>query len=248
MSFFYGQESLSVFQWVLRGLVGYLFLLFAVKLMGQRSISQLRLLDFITALVLGNIVAHPLSDEKLGLQGAMLTTTVIIFLYTVGTLLTLKSGFCRKLFESSPVIVVKHGQIIESGLNQAKLSIESLLSELRKNRIFELKNVALAIWEPGGTVSVFPESQFRPLTPVDMQIQPKPFSLPMIIIKEGKINYETLRKIRKDEQWLRIMLNKTAKMEISDLLLATIDVDNTIHLVPKSLHMLQTGKQQRSQY
>ncbi|MFF6015923.1 hypothetical protein [Lysinibacillus fusiformis] len=31
--------------------------------MGQRSISQLRLLDFAMAITLGNIIAHPLSDE-----------------------------------------------------------------------------------------------------------------------------------------------------------------------------------------
>jgi uncharacterized membrane protein YcaP (DUF421 family) len=33
--------------------------------MGKRSISQLRRLDFTMALSLGNIIAHPLSDEQL---------------------------------------------------------------------------------------------------------------------------------------------------------------------------------------
>lgn len=35
-------------------------------LMGQRSISQLGLLDFAMAIPVGNIIAHPLSDEGLG--------------------------------------------------------------------------------------------------------------------------------------------------------------------------------------
>ena len=47
----------------LRAIISYVFLLFAIKLMGRRSISQLRLIDFTMALILGNILAHPLSDE-----------------------------------------------------------------------------------------------------------------------------------------------------------------------------------------
>ena len=69
MDFFHGQETLTAMQWVLRAVVGYFFMLIMAKLMGQRSISQLNLLDFAIAVVIGNIIAHPLSDEKLGLKG-----------------------------------------------------------------------------------------------------------------------------------------------------------------------------------
>jgi uncharacterized membrane protein YcaP (DUF421 family) len=90
MDFFNGQESLTAIQWILRAIVAFFFLLFAVKIMGQRSISHLRLLDFIMALLLGNIIAHPLSDEQLGLKGSMITMTVLVILYTVGVFLSLK--------------------------------------------------------------------------------------------------------------------------------------------------------------
>ena len=81
MDFFHGQESLTTIQWVLRAIISYFFLLFATKLMGRRSISQLRLLDFTMALILGNILAHPLSDEKLGMKGSLITTAVLVVLY-----------------------------------------------------------------------------------------------------------------------------------------------------------------------
>jgi uncharacterized membrane protein YcaP (DUF421 family) len=90
MEFMSGKESLTIIQWVLRAIVAFFFLLFAAKLMGQRSISQLRLIDFIMAILLGNIIAHPLSDEQLGLKGSMITMTVLVMLYTVGVFLSLK--------------------------------------------------------------------------------------------------------------------------------------------------------------
>ena len=84
MDFFYSQESLTAIQWILRAIIAFFFLLFVTKIMGQRSISQLRLLDFIMALSIGNIIAHPLSDENLGMKGSMITMTVMVILYLIG--------------------------------------------------------------------------------------------------------------------------------------------------------------------
>lgn len=91
LEFFGEQESLNFIQWVLRAIVAFFFLLIVAKIMGQRSISQLRLIDFMMALLIGNIIAHPLSDEQLGLKGSMITISVLVILYTVGVYLSLKS-------------------------------------------------------------------------------------------------------------------------------------------------------------
>ncbi len=67
MDFFQGQETLTAMEWTLRAVIAYLFLVIVAKSIGPRALSQLRLLDFVIALVIGNIIAHPLSDEELGL-------------------------------------------------------------------------------------------------------------------------------------------------------------------------------------
>ncbi len=99
MEFIYGQESLTVIQWILRAIVAFFFLLFSAKIMGQRSISQLRLLDFVIALIIGNIMAHPLSDERLGLAGSMTTMTVLIMLYIMCVFLSLKWPLFRNFLD-----------------------------------------------------------------------------------------------------------------------------------------------------
>jgi len=74
-----------------------------------------RLLDFTMALILGNILAHPLSDEKLGMKG----------------------------------------EILYKGLGKARITVNHLLSEARKEKIEEIHKIALALWEPDGTISFF---------------------------------------------------------------------------------------------
>ena len=112
VEFFHGQESLTAMQWILRAIVAFFFLLFATKIMGQRSISQLRLLDFVMAISIGNIIAHPLSDEGLGMKGSMITMTVLVVLYLLGVFLSLKCISFRHFIDSTPLPLIKDGQII----------------------------------------------------------------------------------------------------------------------------------------
>ena len=222
MEFFHSQESLTTIQWILRAVFSFIFLLLATKVMGERTLSQLRLIDFTIALILGNILAHPLSDEQLGLKGSLITTIVLIILYLICVFTSLKWDTFRKWFEPSPYPLIINGEIIYANLRKARITIDHLLSELRKEKIEDIHKVAHAQWEPDGTISFFLSPQFQALTPEDMQLVKKPFSFPRIIIKEGKIDFNELHQSGKDNTWLE---NKFSIFNVKarDILLATID-------------------------
>jgi uncharacterized membrane protein YcaP (DUF421 family) len=61
MPFWAAQADLTVIQWLFRGIVGFFWLLFVAKLMGQREIGQLILFDFVAAITIGSIAANPLA-------------------------------------------------------------------------------------------------------------------------------------------------------------------------------------------
>lgn len=222
MDFFYGQEMLTASQWILRAIVSFLFLLITTKVMGARSIAQLRLIDFTIALILGNILAHPLSDENLGLKGSLITTTVLIILYMGCVFLSLKWNKFRKWFEPTPYPIIQNGEIIYAGLTKARITIDHLLSELRKEKIEDVQKVALAQWEPDGTISFFLSPQQQTLTAEDIQLVKKPFSFQRTIIKEGKVDLYELHQLGKDMTWLENKLS-IYNIEIPDILLATLD-------------------------
>lgn len=223
MDFFVGQASLSSMQWILRAIIGFIFLIIIAKLMGQRVISQLRFIDFTVVILIGNIIAHPLSDEGLGLKGSMLTMSAVVVLYVGGVLLSLRWAWLRGFFDPSPLTLIKDGEIQYTNLQKARLSIDTLLSELRKEKTEDIQKVALALWEPGGTISVFLKPQHQPVTPADMSLTTNPFQLPRTIIKERRIEYEELHQLGKNEQWLLEQLKVSYNTELNDVLLATID-------------------------
>lgn len=227
MDFIHGQETLTSIEWILRAVISFFFLLIAAKMMGQRSISQLRLLDFVMALLLGNIIAHPLSDEQLGLKGSMLTTGTVVVLYACTWFLHLKWSIVRKFLEPSPHPLIKNGHILYKELSKARITLDFLLSELRKQKIDDPGKVALALWEPDGTISFFLFPKYESLTPADINLPPHAFELPKMIIREGKIDWKHLKEAGKDESWLRKKINDT---DIKNILLATIDHNDRLKI------------------
>ncbi|MBW7455534.1 DUF421 domain-containing protein [Paenibacillus sepulcri] len=229
MDFFKSQESLTTVEWVLRSIVSFVFLLLAAKVMGQRSISQLRFLDFIIALVLGNIIAHPLSDENLGLKGSVITTIVLIVLYVAATWLSLKWPLLKRYLDPPPITLIANGQIQFHSLSIARISVDYLFSELRKEKVDDIQKVSLAVWEPGGTISVFMKTQYQPLTPADMKIETPPFTIIRPIIFEGKIDMPVLKEIGKDPAWLEKKI-APADLKIRDVILATVDDNENVRV------------------
>jgi uncharacterized membrane protein YcaP (DUF421 family) len=223
MDFIHSQESLTTIEWILRAVVGYFFLILVAKAMGQRSIAQLRLLDFVIALIIGNIIAHPLSDEHLGLKGSLTTTVVLVILYIGSVYAVLKWPRIRNLITPPPITLVKDGEIISKGLKKARISIDILLEELREEKVEDVKKVALALWEADGKVSVFLDPKYNPITPATYKMKPEPFDLPKTIIKEGTISSNVLKQLDKDEVWVVEKLENLYHTNIKNVLLATID-------------------------
>lgn len=223
MDFFQGQETLTSFEWILRAVVAFFFLLVVTRVLGQRAISQLRPLDFAIALVIGNIIAHPLSDEELGLKGSIITTLVLVVLYLGGIYTILKWPWFRRLITPAPITIVQNGEIIYNGLKKARISIDVLLEELREEKIEDVKKVALAIWEADGKFSVFLDPKYEPLTPSSIQLETQPFDFPKTIIKEGKINSKELKQMQKSEEWIISSLKSLYQTEVKNVLFATLD-------------------------
>ncbi len=224
------QESLTSLEWILRAIFGFMFLIVIAKLMGQRSISQLRFLDFVMALLIGNIMAHPLSDEGLGLKGSMLTMGTLVALYLIGVYLSLHSTFIRKILDPSPIPLIDNGEILYQNLKKARVPLDSLLSELRKQQTEEVEKVALALWETGGEISIFLKPQYQPVTQKDLSLSPQGFDLPMPVIEDRKINQTLLLELDKDENWLHDQLKTLYNVTVHDVLLATIDKQEHIKI------------------
>ena len=87
--------------------------------------------------------------------------------------------------------------------------------------------------EPKGTLSILPKDEYAPLTKKDMNLKIKKQSLVANIIIDGKIIYENLKNVNKDEKWLNQKLKEKGIDNIEKILLATLDIDEKLTIFNK---------------
>jgi len=189
-------------------IVGFLALLITLKLLGKIQFSQITPFDFITGLVLGNLVSEGILDNTIGLKKILFCIIIWGLLIYCVELLTQKSRLLRSIFEGTPAILVHKGEILYQHLKKNHIDINQLQQMLRKQGYFSVFEAEYVILERDGQVSVAPKHNFGAPTKQDLKIPEQQVNLPFTLIMDGELNADTLRESGYDEEWLQNQLTK----------------------------------------
>lgn len=141
-------------EFVIRGVVVYTFLIILLRITGKRQIGQLSPFDLVLLLIISNAVQNSMNAGDNSLVGGLISSTSLVAINYLLGLLTFKSRRLEDLVEGRPQILVHNGLIFEDIMYDAKLTRQELDSTLRQLGFFELKDVKLAILENNGKVTV----------------------------------------------------------------------------------------------
>ncbi|MFS8631279.1 MAG: DUF421 domain-containing protein, partial [Bacillales bacterium] len=148
-------------------IVGFFGLLILTKLVGKTTITQLTAFDFISALVLGELVGNALYDEKIHFGKILFTIALWGLLIYSTEIATQKKVSFRKFFEGEPDIVISKGKINYQALKRNHLDLDQLLHLLRTKDVFSIRECEYAILETDGTISVIKKPQYETVTKTD---------------------------------------------------------------------------------
>ena len=215
-----------------RTVVMYTAILIGVRIMGKRQISQLQTSELVVTLLISELAVLPIEDPSIGLlQGFVPMATLVVFEILI-SLAMLKSNRFRKLICGKPVLVVENGKILQDQMRRLRLSTEELFEQLRQNGVFSLEEVAYAIIETNGMMSVARHAKDDPLTPKQAGVQVKPAYLEVVVISDGELSESSLAICGKDKHWAKEQV-KAAGMELSDVFLMTATRQGKSRIVKK---------------
>lgn len=146
--------SVPWWEFIVRGVVIYVFLLALLRATGKRQISQMSPFDLVLLLILSNAVQNSMNAGDNSLVGGMISATVLVGLNYVIGLATFKSRRLERLVEGRPQLIVHHGNVYEDVMRAASITREELETMLREAGFFALKDVRLAVLETNGKISV----------------------------------------------------------------------------------------------
>jgi uncharacterized membrane protein YcaP (DUF421 family) len=198
-----------------------MFLLFIMtKSLGKTQFSQITPFDFISALILGELVGNAIYDHEVKITEILFTTIIWGVLMYVVEQITQKFKGTRKHLEGEPNIVIHHGMIKFDALKKSKVDINQLKSLIRQQGYFSIQEIEFAILETNGVVSVLPKSQYDTPKLSDLNLPPKSVNLPVTLILDGEVVYNNLKEIGFDEQWLKGQLSMMGIKDYKEVLYA----------------------------
>ena len=211
-----------------RTLIIYFVIIVCLRIMGKRQLGELQPSEFVIAILISNIATLSIEDTDIPLIGAVVPIITLMSAEVILSFITLKSGKAQVL-----VMIIRGGKIDQKSMRDLRFSIEDLMSQLRINGIFDIQDVAWAIVETNGQLTVYPKFESQPITPKAVA-DPKSGSdtPPMVLISDGVLCSKTLSACNLTKKWYEGVLKKENLSE-KEIFLMTCDPSAKYYIVKK---------------
>ena len=181
-------------------------IIIALRIMGKSEVGELSVFDIVIYLVMSELLALSISNPKESVFKSLVPIFTLAFLQIIISVILLKSKKLRDIFDGKAVIIIHDGQINQKTMKKERYSIDDLMSQIRDKDLCSPEEVAFAILENNGNLSVLPKKTCKVRHPDPL-------------ISDGKINKEALIEIEKDEEWLKKELQKEGVNGIEEVFL-----------------------------
>jgi uncharacterized membrane protein YcaP (DUF421 family) len=190
--------------------------------MGKRQIGDMQPGELVVTLLISEIAAMPLQDTNQPLLFGVSAIFTLVTLEIAISLLSLKSFMLRKIMAGKSVILIKDGIIDQKALKKVRLTVLDLVELLRGQQVFDISTVSFAVLETGGSLSVLLKSADQPATAKDVGAKNPPAKLPLPVISDGKMLYESVNALGITEKKIEKILKENS-LTRGEVFLMTID-------------------------
>ncbi len=141
-------------QFILRGLIVFFFVLVFLRLSGKRQVGQMTPIDLVLLLLISNAVQNAMNGGDNSITaGAILAATLILADVAMGVLAR-RSRKIEKFVEGSPILLVHNGKVVAGVLERSGMTQHDLMAGLRASGVGTVQAVHAAVLENNGRITV----------------------------------------------------------------------------------------------
>ena len=224
---FNGAKEIPLWGFALRATLLYISLIIGIRWMGHRQVGILAGHNYLVAAGIMSLAAVRMVNAEASLTAALL----IVFVYSgVNVFYSYLDIKLPKAIDRQPVVLIENGQINKKNLLDNHVTIDNLLGQLRLKGGHNLSEVAYAVLEPTGKISVIKKSSTLPVTRQQMNLPAKFSALTTLLVHDGKVDEENLYMLGFDLNWLKNKLAEKGFSKPEDVFLAALQSDGTIYV------------------
>jgi len=211
-------------------LVGFVALFLYTKLLGKAHFSQLTPFDFISVLVLGELLGNAVYDREAHIGHVLFSTGLWGLLILSIVMITQKRNGSRKFLEGEPSVVIRNGILDYEAMKRCRLDLNELQTMLRQKNMFSMAWVEYAIMETNGALSVLPKSKYDSPVRYEFGLPERQTTLPVSLILDGQLMRDNLPEAGVDEAWLRERLAARGIARVEDVFFAEWNGDEHLYV------------------
>ena len=132
-----------------------------------------------------------------------------------------RSVTANKYLVGEPALIIINGQVMEEAMKRLRYTTADLLEQLRSKNVFDLSQVAFAVLETNGELSVMFKPEYQPLTPKEFKYARSGQCPNTHLFSNGHIMEENLRQLNLDHTWLSRQLGLQGIDDVSQVYLAS---------------------------
>lgn len=200
----------------------YGLLVLSVRLMGKRQVAEMEPAEFVVTMLLANLAAVPMQDNGLPLLSGVVPILTVLGLELVLAVLSMKLLPVRRMLNGVPTLLIRDGQIDQKALAVSRVSLDELQQKLREKDVFDFSEVAFAVLETDGELSVMLYPQYQTATRGDAGAALSPARLYYNVISDGVVLKDKLRQAGFSRDWLQKEL-KSRGCTVRDVFLLAVD-------------------------
>lgn len=141
---------------VLRGIFGYCFLMFVVRLVGRRPGKQMTPFDYVLVFFMGGVTLTPMVGDDRSLAGAVTIITGIAATHFVIAWLKNRYPTVGRIVDGTPLVLLERGNWRYKTMRKMRVQEQDVMASARQQGVPSLDQIDYAILERNGEISVIP--------------------------------------------------------------------------------------------
>ncbi|MET3289877.1 UNVERIFIED_CONTAM: uncharacterized membrane protein YcaP (DUF421 family) [Brevibacillus sp. OAP136] len=214
---------------IIKTLSGFVVILVLTRILGKKQLSNVTFFTYVTGITIGSITGAMVIEQNVNFYEGLLSLSLWVLLTIFVEYVSLKSSKARVLLDGQPTIVIKKGEILEEAMAQSRLNMDDLSMMLRKENVFSIKDVAYAILEPNGQLSIMKTKGAESVSRDDLQIKKTAVNVfPSELIVDSQIVEKNLKEFNLSKEWLYQELAKHGVYSVEEVFYAELQEDGSV--------------------
>jgi uncharacterized membrane protein YcaP (DUF421 family) len=141
----------------IRAFVGYLFLVFIVRIVGRRPGKQLTPFEFVLIFFIGGLALTAIVGDEASFTNALCQIITIGLAHYLIAFARSRSSRIARIFDGTPLILLEQGQWRTNTLHRMGIEDDDVMASARDQGLARLTDIDTAILERNGELSILPK-------------------------------------------------------------------------------------------